>query len=1620
MANLVKRLWSGADFWDKEENKRQRKQFAQQKQAQPQGAPSQSLGNKLRDIVDPNTQADKWRRQQAGQSQDYQAKGVNAFRSGLAKPLTEISDTILNAGRFGAANMTNNQAAKESATRQLKDSASQSLPGLLYKPAHEMTVNTLYKNPKSFVEGFQQGFKGDGSLLSKLSATHRAQQASAQRQGMTGDIIKDTVAPGIETGLNIASAGAAGFAGKQFGGQLVKQGVLPAVRTALPSLVKTAGLNAAQGAGMELYEDAPTIKGAVQKGAMGGALGTVGDLAFGAIPAVRAFNRAGGNAPALPRPAIPKLPQAKLVSGPLEDASLRELRHTKRELGKQWDRATPRTRKDIEKGIRAIDEQIRNVSQGGYVRLRSSASPETPQDRLVQQLLHQRNQQASLPAGGATTRIAGVDNSASIPGRPSSGVLSPVESSSVGLPPVVASSRANTTKGILETSPNTKTSLTETKTGQISFSPLDNNKPKQLTIKNSTAPFSNEQNKIVSDYADMLRSMGEGNGVSVASDGRRVSNNVRFGETKGNRMTKSAWQDEAERQLRSGQAEPEIQKAFRDLDDPEFRSLAQSEEASTARVTIGDKFETDPLEGFRQKIKQQSRENNIPVRKMVQDGDTITATNVNPNIKAREKSYSIDVDGNLMEDSNGAYKIFSDDDGRVKEVRIGKEVFSSKDFGDLSDVNGYGSTLATMRRNVERSFGKETGEKLNKFLVDHQQGQATRLIERQLALKNGLKDLTDGLGINFARGTKKAKEVSAAIQDYGEGVIAKQDLVARYGKDYAEKIVNADRWFKKQYDSLLTEMNSTLTKYGYDPVPKRKNYYTHFQDDSIWKKFGLKMQEISGVSGKSMMQETQPTGIRGSISNKLAGQSEFLEPNKRFNQFALRRKGDKHTADAFQSFERYLDPTLNNIYMTPSITRARVVAKAIAQDADIMGKDANKIIVQTREWANSLAGKSNRILDRTLADTNWGQKTLKATQWAQKQAGQNTIVGNLSTAVMQPIVLAQTTGKFGFKNTILGAMQELGSAHAKDAPIRQSAFMRRRYTDLSNVTQGKMDVTRNVMGKPLEVVEETAGRITWNAAHNDALSRGLKGKRAIQYADIETEKTLAGRSIGEKPEAFRSKSMGPFTMYQLEVNNFWQQFGKEMTKPQAARAMVAAFGLNMILQEVTGRQVGFNPIDAAIDSYHETQKEEKSAIDKTKDIGRRFAGELVDNTPFIGPGLNLAFGEIGTKWLGESSNTGRFGATSPIAAIANTTKVGGVSVPQNLLMPGGGSQVKKTYEGAQALLKGGIDDKSGDRLVDIPRTPENIAKGLMFGRGAIPEVGAYYDNLGRKKVDQRPVPNQLQSTAGSQSLDGLTKDQQEQYRDLPENARVDFLETARAKNKVDRKVEKETEAYKKQTSDGGTTRSDGKFIIKEGDEYKTYDSKAKYEESRAKKETDEKIQKFKDSKDKTTWINDRYYYKKKDGSVANKSKYEHDYDSGASKRKLEMDRAYEANNLDGYVDVASAEYDALEALKERFDPDTEQDKIDDITLKQENLRDKVEGYLEKGYTKKGGSGGTGKKPSVDLILKSITNQTPSTPRVAKMKSSAPRIPSMSTGVKTPRVSRPRNRMGVSSSKVRIS
>jgi hypothetical protein len=147
------------------------------------------------------------------------------------------------------------------------------------------------------------------------------------------------------------------------------------------------------------------------------------------------------------------------------------------------------------------------------------------------------------------------------------------------------------------------------------------------------------------------------------------------------------------------------------------------------------------------------------------------------------------------------------------------------------------------------------------------------------------------------------------------------------------------------------------------------------------------------------------------------------------------------------------------------------------------------------------------------------------------------------------------------------------------------------------------------------------------------------------------------------------------------------------------------------------------------------------------------------------------------------------------------------------------------------------------------------------------------------------------------------------------------------------------------------------------------------------------VQKFTDSSDKTKVIGANYYYKDGQGKVQSMPKAEYDFNIANAKLNLNMDRAQASNDLGTWMKLAEQQYSALEKKKSLYDPGTQADKIDAITLQQENLMQKAQKYQEYGGFSKGSGSGNHGLPSIDVSIPSGL----SNPVVSQSSYSAPKL-----------------------------
>lgn len=241
--------------------------------ALPQKAPKQSFFNKIRDQFDANTQADQYRRQQAGQARMFgdQLKAektnagshwFNAVKDSTIGHYQSLGEGLSTA--FGEGNNLRNYEAK----------------------TQQENLNHV-ENLRKQLEAPNTSLADRAALRSRLRIASNASQASYNRLIQQNKDLQEKADPRrqagniAQIGADLAGLGVAGFAGKEFGVDVAKLGFKEAARRAAPAVGQNLVLNTAQGAAGEIQSGKPSIKGAIEKGIIGGAVGTVADLTVG-------------------------------------------------------------------------------------------------------------------------------------------------------------------------------------------------------------------------------------------------------------------------------------------------------------------------------------------------------------------------------------------------------------------------------------------------------------------------------------------------------------------------------------------------------------------------------------------------------------------------------------------------------------------------------------------------------------------------------------------------------------------------------------------------------------------------------------------------------------------------------------------------------------------------------------------------------------------------------------------------------------------------------------------------------------------------------------------------------------------------------------------------------------------------------------------------------------------------------------------------------------------------------------------------------------------------------------------------------------------------------------------
>jgi hypothetical protein len=413
--------------------------------------------------------------------------------------------------------------------------------------------------------------------------------------------------------------------------------------------------------------------------------------------------------------------------------------------------------------------------------------------------------------------------------------------------------------------------------------------------------------------------------------------------------------------------------------------------------------------------------------------------------------------------------------------------------------------------------------------------------------------------------------------------------------------------------------------------------------------------------------------------------------------------------------------------------------KAAAEGSE---NNLNVFLKSLDNFANDLAGKTNPA-DRPVMDLMTNRKGLRILSWINSRTKANMIVGNAGSTLAQPFSIPLAFAEAGPINSAKAVGQTLLNIFNVDAPTKQSRFLRERFFNgFDKFDTGTFENSKKFAVWMTSVGDKVGSVFSWNALYNKALADGVDNP--VAYVDELARKMIGGRGIGEVPMLQKSKTFQLFLPFQLEVANFWHVLrdwaAEDPYKTVLAKKLLQysmyVYVMNRVVEELRGSDVAFDPIEALLDakkSYEEADNRKSGAV---KAAGR-VAGEVISNFPG-GQTIAGLYPEYGNGWMGEGLEalTGEKITRSELFGEGDPTRFGsGLLVqkgfqdaPSKLLLPYGGAQVKKTYEGAKSLLNEYAETSGGQVMTPVDKSPYNIAKGLLFGKNALQEVQDFREN----------------------------------------------------------------------------------------------------------------------------------------------------------------------------------------------------------------------------------------------------------------------------------------------------
>lgn len=690
----------------------------------------------------------------------------------------------------------------------------------------------------------------------------------------------------------------------------------------------------------------------------------------------------------------------------------------------------------------------------------------------------------------------------------------------------------------------------------------------------------------------------------------------------------------------------------------------------------------------------------------------------------------------------------------------------------------------TWERNNLRTWGRELGQKVNQLLFDpvkQNEAQRIRWLNDQAEEMAFLSQLTE-------------RENEAVFQMLDDGRSADS-----FGGDVRRDLVQkaADK-LRQKYSDYYDAINDVLVAHGYEEIGFIKNYTPHMQEEQMRK--AMSIFERLGISEQV-----------AELPTELAGRTDMFRPGKKWDPHFLHRTGEKSAMDAvggFLSYANYMSEVLHHVDDIQKLRtfsdqiRYEYADEGLRADYDTIRestdmtqeqKDAELEKLRDRKdnnskmgayvtaldnYTNILAGKQthvDRAVERTIE-----RKGLNRIQKPIQILVRSSIPGNLSSAINQTVQLPWLTAEAGEGNVIQAVYELARGKLKKEGFVRESDFLTGKrgaeaLQKLKQKTAGEKIL--DAASIPFEAVDDAASQVIVRAFYLKNVKAGMDHKAALRQADAQAERLVGSRMKGAKANIFSDKSLKLLTTFQLEVANQYEHLkydlpqeireiertrGKGAAAAEASKRIVKgsvyAAVLNGIIKSITGNEpVGFDIIGTVwnyIRAGLPEDDEEEQGFDWTAGL-EDVRDSMLDDVPYVSTIATLLGWDNGRLPIpeGDFKNI-KEGTKKIFAAEDDAGKDAGIrQLLTGVLKTAAavtpmGNQVRKTIEGGETAIRGGRYSADGSQLLyEVEKSPQNIARGLLFGRSALPETDAYYEK-GGKPVLSKDQTGMMEQAAG--------------------------------------------------------------------------------------------------------------------------------------------------------------------------------------------------------------------------------------------------------------------------------